>query len=210
MYAPHEHAQHPCHRVLSVACPGPLTKPRSFPRKRESSPWTAHFQRFAEWIPAFAGITAGWSARVSQMTPIPCALRALAPTLPFSRMGCREAKGQFSSSLDRLIWCFTEAFEINTSAAGVMRSSGRATAHSETMLTAVRGLTPTATHIEPLSGFRRTSRNCELSTVDFSEPNRIGFHRCPMRTPRLGLSPRFPTSKGRPPARTLKGSPTTR
>jgi hypothetical protein len=25
MYAPHEHAQHPCHRVLSVACPGLLT-----------------------------------------------------------------------------------------------------------------------------------------------------------------------------------------
>jgi hypothetical protein len=22
MYAPHEHAQNPCHRVLSVACPG--------------------------------------------------------------------------------------------------------------------------------------------------------------------------------------------
>jgi hypothetical protein len=25
MYAPHEHAQHPYHRVLSVACPGFLT-----------------------------------------------------------------------------------------------------------------------------------------------------------------------------------------
>jgi len=24
-YAPHEHAQHPCDRVLSVACPGFLT-----------------------------------------------------------------------------------------------------------------------------------------------------------------------------------------
>jgi hypothetical protein len=24
MYAPHDHAQHPCHRVLSVACPGLL------------------------------------------------------------------------------------------------------------------------------------------------------------------------------------------
>ena len=28
MYAPHEHAQHPCHRVLSVACPGFLTVPQ--------------------------------------------------------------------------------------------------------------------------------------------------------------------------------------
>jgi hypothetical protein len=28
MYAPHEHAQHPCHRALSVACPGFLTKLR--------------------------------------------------------------------------------------------------------------------------------------------------------------------------------------
>ena len=25
MYAPHEHAQHPCHRVLSATCPGFLT-----------------------------------------------------------------------------------------------------------------------------------------------------------------------------------------
>jgi hypothetical protein len=25
MYAPHERAQHPCHRVLFVACPGFLT-----------------------------------------------------------------------------------------------------------------------------------------------------------------------------------------
>ncbi len=31
---------------------------RSFPRKRDSSPTTAHFRRFAEWIPAFAGMTA--------------------------------------------------------------------------------------------------------------------------------------------------------
>jgi hypothetical protein len=38
---------------------------RSFPRKRESSPTTAHFKRFAEWIPAFAGMTA------LQMTPVP-------------------------------------------------------------------------------------------------------------------------------------------
>jgi hypothetical protein len=28
MYAPHDHAQHPCHRVLSVACPGLLTVPQ--------------------------------------------------------------------------------------------------------------------------------------------------------------------------------------
>ena len=27
--------------------------------------------RFAEWIPAFAGMTAGWSADASQMTPLP-------------------------------------------------------------------------------------------------------------------------------------------
>jgi len=36
---------------------------RSFPRKRESILPTAHFQTFAEWIPAFAGMTA------LQMTP---------------------------------------------------------------------------------------------------------------------------------------------
>ena len=28
MYVPHEHAQHPYHRVLSVACPGFLTVPQ--------------------------------------------------------------------------------------------------------------------------------------------------------------------------------------
>jgi hypothetical protein len=43
---------------------------QSFPRKRESSPTTAQFQRFAEWIPAFAGMTA------LQMTPLPCCGRA--------------------------------------------------------------------------------------------------------------------------------------
>ena len=44
---------------------------RSFPRKRESSPTTAHFQRFAEWILASAGMT-GASAGMTalQMTPL--------------------------------------------------------------------------------------------------------------------------------------------
>jgi hypothetical protein len=42
-----------------------LTKRRSSPRKRESSPWTAHFRRLMEWIPAFAGMTAAYSARAS-------------------------------------------------------------------------------------------------------------------------------------------------
>jgi hypothetical protein len=36
----------------------PLLKHWSFPRKRESSPAAAHFQWLAEWIPAFAGMTA--------------------------------------------------------------------------------------------------------------------------------------------------------
>jgi hypothetical protein len=44
---------------------------QSFPRKRESSPTTAHFERFAEWIPAFAGMTA------LQMTPAPVPLLRL-------------------------------------------------------------------------------------------------------------------------------------
>jgi len=42
-----------------------LTRRRSFPRKRESSPWTAHFRAFAQWIPACAGMTA------LQTTPVP-------------------------------------------------------------------------------------------------------------------------------------------
>src|SRR5208337_435286 len=50
---------------------GSLSKHSSFPRKRESSPSAAHFQWLAEWIPAFAGMTAPESARVSQMTPLP-------------------------------------------------------------------------------------------------------------------------------------------
>jgi hypothetical protein len=36
---------------------GTLSKRRSFPRKRESSPSTSDFGRLAEWIPAFAGMT---------------------------------------------------------------------------------------------------------------------------------------------------------
>jgi len=48
-----------------------LTKRQSFPRKRESSPPTADFQRFAGWIPAFAGMTVTSTAHVSQMTPVP-------------------------------------------------------------------------------------------------------------------------------------------
>ena len=38
-----------------------LAKRRSFPRKRESSPWAGHFQRLAGWIPAFAGMTTAWN-----------------------------------------------------------------------------------------------------------------------------------------------------
>jgi hypothetical protein len=33
----------------------------SFPRKRESSPWTVYFRLFAERIPAFAGMTCGFA-----------------------------------------------------------------------------------------------------------------------------------------------------
>src|ERR1039458_4732588 len=50
---------------------GSLSKQWSFPRKRESSPFAAHFQRLAEWIPAFAELPAPGSARISQMTPVP-------------------------------------------------------------------------------------------------------------------------------------------
>ena len=45
--------------------------PQSFPRKREPSPSTAHFRRFAEWIPAFAGMTGVSKVIPSQMTPPP-------------------------------------------------------------------------------------------------------------------------------------------
>jgi hypothetical protein len=40
-------------------------------RRRKSSPWTAHLRRFAEWIPAFAGMAVARSVHVSQMTPLP-------------------------------------------------------------------------------------------------------------------------------------------
>jgi hypothetical protein len=39
---------------------------RSFPRKRESTPRTVRNALSTDWIPAFAGMTAAWSARVSQ------------------------------------------------------------------------------------------------------------------------------------------------
>jgi hypothetical protein len=58
-------------RVLVSFGMGLLSTRRSFPRKRESTPWTAHFRRFAEWIPAFAGMTVACNAHVSQMTPVP-------------------------------------------------------------------------------------------------------------------------------------------
>src|SRR5439155_13501550 len=48
-----------------------LSKHRSFPRKRESSPSAAHFQWLADEIPAFAGMTSPGGARSSQMTPLP-------------------------------------------------------------------------------------------------------------------------------------------
>jgi hypothetical protein len=35
--------------------------PRSFPRKRESSPSTANFRKFSKWIPAFAGMTGAFA-----------------------------------------------------------------------------------------------------------------------------------------------------
>ena len=39
---------------------------RSFPRKRESTPQTFGNAVSTHWIPAFAGMTAAWTARVSQ------------------------------------------------------------------------------------------------------------------------------------------------
>ncbi|MGA2608271.1 MAG: hypothetical protein ABSH01_12540 [Terriglobia bacterium] len=45
--------------------------------REESTPTTAHFRRFAEWIPAFAGMTAASNAHVSQMTPVPACRGAL-------------------------------------------------------------------------------------------------------------------------------------
>src|SRR5208283_1023756 len=50
---------------------GSPSKHWSFPRRRESTPSAAHFQWLTQWIPAFAGMTAHTSARVSQMTPLP-------------------------------------------------------------------------------------------------------------------------------------------
>jgi hypothetical protein len=54
-------------------------KPPSFPRKacpelaegRESTPQTFGNALSKDWIPAFAGMTEAWSARVSLMTPLP-------------------------------------------------------------------------------------------------------------------------------------------
>src|SRR5208337_650916 len=45
-----------------------LAKHRSFPRKRESTPQAFGNALFTDWIPAFAGMTAAWSARFSEMT----------------------------------------------------------------------------------------------------------------------------------------------
>ena len=38
---------------------GSLTRPPSFPRKRESSLQKSHSVKCVEWIPAFAGMTCG-------------------------------------------------------------------------------------------------------------------------------------------------------
>jgi hypothetical protein len=38
--------------------------------ERESNPYIAHFRRFAQWIPALAGMTAPCNIRVSGMTPV--------------------------------------------------------------------------------------------------------------------------------------------
>jgi hypothetical protein len=53
-----------------------LSKRPSFPRKRESSPSTAHLLVFAGWIPAFAGMTATRSGRALQMTQVPARQKA--------------------------------------------------------------------------------------------------------------------------------------
>jgi len=73
---------------------------RSFPRKRESTPTTAHFQRFAEWVPAFAGMT-----RSRQMTPIPggaCGPRAAISEGHLPRHGIGE--GQLHAADQRATW----------------------------------------------------------------------------------------------------------
>ena len=53
------------------------TRAAGHSRESESTPTTAHFRRFAEWIPAFAGMTAASNAHVSQMTPVPACRGAL-------------------------------------------------------------------------------------------------------------------------------------
>jgi hypothetical protein len=50
---------------------GSPSKHESFPRRRESSPWTMDFPRFSQWIPAFAGMTAACNAHIPQMRPAP-------------------------------------------------------------------------------------------------------------------------------------------
>ena len=70
-----------------------LTKRRSFPRKRESSPRTAHFRRFVEWIPAFAGMTAFTGPREESPFP-PNDISRPAPILRFEvSMKTRRRRG---------------------------------------------------------------------------------------------------------------------
>jgi hypothetical protein len=49
MYAPHEHAQHPRHRILSVACPGFLTVPQGEMSAPRASLPARRTRTFTRW-----------------------------------------------------------------------------------------------------------------------------------------------------------------
>jgi hypothetical protein len=81
---------------------GSLSKRQSFPRKRESSPSTAHFRRFVEWIPAFAGIgppNDNTTQCCDRKSSIPLANALLKTLLAPSRRICEHL--QFSTKS----WC---------------------------------------------------------------------------------------------------------
>ena len=67
MYAPHEDAQHPCHRVLSVACPGFLTvADMKGPPRRIGATRGDTGPPPQSWIPAFAGMTRSRTPEVTR------------------------------------------------------------------------------------------------------------------------------------------------
>src|SRR5208282_2281644 len=77
----------------------------SFPRRRESSTRGARFRRFAEWIPAFAGMTSRSTSKVKEQTRNVDENKGYGKEVKESRgRGVKKSRIDCQSKVDPVAW----------------------------------------------------------------------------------------------------------